>query len=60
MAPCCKILKYVKNHCCYIPKLMHGAEIWAWINTDVSRLTPAEMRFLRRIQGVTKVEKLKK
>jgi hypothetical protein len=38
---------------------MYGAEIWTWTKADISRLTTAEMRFLRSVEGKTKRERIR-
>jgi hypothetical protein len=41
-----------------MPILKYEAETWTWTKADISRLTAAEMRFLRRIEGKKKRKEL--
>jgi hypothetical protein len=38
---------------------MCGAENWKWTKADISSLMAAEMRFLRRIEGNTKQQRIR-
>jgi hypothetical protein len=37
--------------------LPNGAETWAWIKADISRVAAAEMRSVRNTEGKTKGRK---
>ena len=41
-----------------VPMLLYGCETWTIQKRHVSRLQAAEMRYLRRVEGVTKLDKL--
>jgi hypothetical protein len=40
----------------YMPILTYGTETWRWKKTNISKLTAAEMRFVRSIRGKTRRE----
>ena len=52
----CKMLLY-KTY--FIPILTYGAVTWSLTNKEVGNLQAAEMKFLRSIAGVSKMEKLR-
>ena len=40
-----------------IPAVTYGSETWTITNKNMSRITAAEMRFLRKVQGVTLLDR---
>jgi hypothetical protein len=38
---------------------MYGVETWTWIKADISRLTAAEIKFIRSIEGKTERGKIR-
>ncbi len=42
-----------------VPTLLYGCETWTIQKRHVSRLLAAEMRYLRRVEGVTKLNKVR-
>ena len=42
-----------------VPTLLYGCETWTIQKLHVSRLQVAEMRYLRRVEGVTKLDKVR-
>ena len=42
-----------------VPRLVYGCETWTIQKRHVSRLQTAEMWFLRRVEGVTKLDKVR-
>jgi hypothetical protein len=43
----------------YMPILTYGAKIWTCAKAGISRLTAAEMRFIRSMEGNTKRERIR-
>jgi len=41
------------------PTLLYGSEIWLTTKRDMTRLDDAEMRFLRRAKGCTRLDKIR-
>ena len=42
-----------------VPTLLYGCETWTIQKRHVSRLQAAEMRYLRRVEGVTKLDEVR-
>ena len=42
-----------------VPMLLYGCETWTIQKRHVSRLQAVEMRYLRRVEGVTKLDKVR-
>ena len=42
-----------------VPTLLYGCETWTIQKRHVSRLQVTEMRYLRRVEGVTKLDKVR-
>lgn len=41
------------------PMMLHGSESWIITNTNKSRMTAIEMRFLRKTKGITRRDRSK-
>jgi hypothetical protein len=41
------------------PTLLYGSETWVTTKRDVTRLEAAEMRFLRSVNGYTRLDKIR-
>jgi hypothetical protein len=41
------------------PTLLYGSETWTNTKRDVNRLEAAEIRFLRRVKGYTRLDKIR-
>jgi len=41
------------------PTLLYGSETWVTTKRDRTRLEAAEMRFLRRVKGYTRLDKIR-
>ena len=42
-----------------VPTLLYGSEIWKVQKWHASRLQATEMRYLRRVEGVTKLDRVR-
>ena len=42
-----------------VPTLLYGCKIWTVLKRHESRLQVTEMRFLRRVEGVTKLDRVR-